>query len=141
MHNVMLVEDNRIFRESFRDFLKSRFPEIMIHEAADSIEALQKMEEQKPDLIFMDINLPGVNGLSLGKMIKKNHPNLPIIILTAYDLTEYREAVLGFGADAYIVKTAMNCAEIEELVKSRLGGKISAVRNSSAADKNVNRAN
>jgi CheY-like chemotaxis protein len=68
MYHVMLVEDNLIFRQSFRDFLKSRFPEIIVHEAADSIEALQKVEDQQPDLIFLDINLPGVNGLTLGKM-------------------------------------------------------------------------
>ncbi|MCX5904374.1 MAG: response regulator transcription factor, partial [Proteobacteria bacterium] len=97
MYHVMLVEDNLIFRQSFRDFLKSRFPEIMINETSDSIEALQKVEEQQPDLIFMDINLPGVNGLALGTMIKRICPSLPIIILTSYDLAEYREAALGFG--------------------------------------------
>jgi two-component system, response regulator YesN len=134
MYNVMLVEDNQFFRQSFRDFLKNRFPEIMINEASDSIEALQKVNEEQPDLIFMDINLPGVNGLSLGNMIKKSFPSLPIIILTAYDLAEYREAAIGFGADEYLVKAAMNCAEIEELVKSRLGDNISSVRNSAADD-------
>jgi len=126
MYHVMLVEDNLIFRNAFRDFLASRFPEIMINETADSIEALQKVEEQQPDLIFMDINLPGVNGLALGTMIKRICPSLPIIILTSYDLAEYREAALGFGADEYLVKAAMNCLEIEELVKLKLAEKKSA---------------
>ena len=124
MFTILLVEDNRLFRQSFREFIASRFPDTVIHEAADSIEALQNMDEQLPDLIFMDINLPGVNGLALSKMIKENHPDLPVIILTAYDLAEYREAVLGFGADEYLVKTAMNSRQIEELVRSRLGEKL-----------------
>jgi DNA-binding NarL/FixJ family response regulator len=122
MFTILLVEDNRLFRQSFREFIASRFPDTVIQEAADSIEALQNMDEQLPDLIFMDINLPGVNGLALSKMIKENHPDLPVIILTAYDLAEYREAVLGFGADEYLVKTAMNSRQIEELVRSRIGG-------------------
>lgn len=126
MFIILLIEDNRFFRKSFRDFLLGRFPDVIINEAADSIEALHKMDEQQPDLIFMDINLPGVNGLTLSKIIKKNHPDLPIIILTAYDLAEYREAVLGFGADEYIVKTAINCRQIEGLVRFRLGSKTSA---------------
>ena len=142
MFTILLIEDNRLFRQSFRDFLQGRFPDIItIIEAADSIEALQKMDEQQPDLIFMDINLPGVNGLALSKMIKKNHPELPVFILTAYDLAEYREAVLGFGADEYIVKTAMNSREIEELVRCRLAGKTSAACSSPAAGKNINRTN
>lgn len=126
MFTILLVEDNRLFRQSFREFIASRFPDTVIQEAADSIEALQNMDEQLPDLIFMDINLPGVNGLALSKMIKENHPELPVIILTAYDLAEYREAVLGFGADAYLVKTAMNSRQIEGLVRSRIGEKCSA---------------
>jgi two-component system response regulator YesN len=141
MFTILLVEDNCLFRQSFRDFLLDRFPDVIINEAADSIDALQKIDAQLPDLIFMDINLPGVNGLALSKMIKKSHPDLPIIILSAYDLAEYRQAVIGLGAEEYIVKTAMDSRHIEELVRFRLAGKTSAACRSPVTEKNFNRIN
>jgi len=141
MFTILLIEDNRLFRQSFRTFLLGRLPNVYITEAADSIDALQKIDEQQPDLIFMDINLPGVNGLALSKIIKKNHPDLPVIILTAYDLAEYREAVLGLGAEEYIVKTAMDSRHIEALVRSRLDSKTSADSRLPATGNNFNRTN
>jgi CheY-like chemotaxis protein len=135
MFTILLVEDNRVFRQSFRNFLVGRFPNVTVTEASDSIEALQDIDQQLPDLIFMDINLPGVNGLALSAMIKKSYPELPIIILSAYDLAEYREAVLGLGAQEFIVKTAMDSRHIEELVRSRLANKPGAVCTPPATDK------
>ena len=92
----MLVEDNVVFRESLRNSLQLRFPLMEIAEAGNGEEALEKVGSLSPNLIFMDVRLPGENGLELTEKIKKAHPDIVIIILTNYDLPEYREAAKRF---------------------------------------------
>ena len=66
----------------------------------------------------MDIRLPGANGLQLTQKIKKDLPGIHIAILTDYDLPEYRQAAVEYGADRFFVKNAFNWGEVEVLVKS-----------------------
>jgi DNA-binding NarL/FixJ family response regulator len=115
----MLIEDNVMFRESMRDSLQLRFPSIEITEAATGEEALEKNDSLSPNLIFMDIRLPGQNGLELTEKIKKLHSDIMIIILTDYDLPEYREAAARCKADYFFSKGSMNIEEVIPLVKSR----------------------
>ena len=96
------------------------FPTVAVDEAADGDEALQEVDAFLPDLIFMDIKLPGENGLELTKKIKAAHPIITIFILTNYDIPEYREAAFQYGADRFLAKTSLNRMELEELVKSFL---------------------
>jgi YesN/AraC family two-component response regulator len=118
MLRVLLVEDNRIYREAFKNNLLQHFPVISVAEAENADEALQKIKATPPDLIFMDIRLPGMNGLQLTQRIKGEFPKIPIAILTGYDLPEYREAALQYGADGFLVKESLNWEEVEALVKS-----------------------
>ena len=118
MLRVLLVEDNRIYREAFKENLCQHFPSMLIDEAANGDEALQKINGTPPHLIFMDIRLPGMNGLQLTQRIKKDFPNIPIAILTGYDLPEYRQAAVQYGADGFFVKDSLKWDEIEALVKS-----------------------
>ena len=94
------------------------FPMVAIDEVADGGEVLRKVDAFLPDLIFMDIKLPGENGLELTKKIKATHPNITIVILTSYDIPEYREAAFQYGADRFLAKVSLNRMELEKLVKS-----------------------
>ena len=116
---TLLVEDNVSFRGSLKETLHSRFPTMNITEAGDGEEALQKIKASVPDLIFMDIKLPGENGLSLTKKIKIEYPDVVIVILTSYDLPEYREAAFQYHADYFITKASLS-TEIVEVVESAL---------------------
>ncbi|RPJ01906.1 MAG: response regulator [Deltaproteobacteria bacterium] len=118
MLRTLLVEDNANYRQILKDSLKDRFPAMMIEEAADGKEALQKVETFLPHLVFMDIQLPGENGLHLTKRIKADHPDTLIIIVTSYDLPEYREAAFQYGASHFIAKDELNLEEIEAFVKT-----------------------
>ena len=118
MLRVLIVEDNRIFREALKKRLDGHFPSIVVEEVSNGDEALQKINTASPGLIFMDIRLPGVNGLHLTKEIKKNFPGIGIAILTDYDLPEYREAAKQFGADRFFVKSSFKWDEVEALVRS-----------------------
>jgi len=118
MLRVLIIEDNRIFRETFKKRLDDNFPSIVVEDAANGEEALQKIHGAFPHLIFMDIRLPGVNGLELTKKIKKDFPGINIAILTDYDLPEYRQAAVEYGADHFFIKSSFKWDEVEALVKS-----------------------
>src|SRR4030042_4502812 len=117
---TLLVEDNAAFRQSIKEIIQTEFPSIGIEEAADADDALQKVDAFLPNLIFMDIKLPNGNGLELTKKIKKEHPEMNIIILTSYDFLEYRQAATQYGANHFLSKASVTREEIIVLVKSFL---------------------
>jgi len=89
-----------------------------VEEANDGRDALDKMETLSPDLVFMDIKLPGQNGLEVTREIKARYPGTTVIILTSYDLPEYREAAKNCGADYFLSKGSSIREEIIALVDS-----------------------
>ena len=117
---ILIVDDNEFFRRTLKSTLKGCFPTLSIDEAADGDDTLKKVDTFIPDLIFMDIQLPGENGLELAKKIKATHPNITLLILTGYDMPEYREAVSQYGADRFLSKFSLNPMGLEELVRSYL---------------------
>lgn len=114
---IMLVEDNGVFREAFRQELSGRCPSANVQEAATGEEAMQKINNFPPQIIFMDLRLPGENGLQLTKRIKAQFPNIRIAILTSYDFLEYQEAAFQNGADRYFVKDSFPWDEAEEFIE------------------------
>ena len=115
---ILIVEDNAPFRQILRENLQTSLPAIAIDEVADGTEVLQKVDAFLPDLIFMDIQLPGENGLELTRKIKAIHPNMVIFILTQHDTPEYRKAAFQCGADGFVVKASLSRIRLGELVKS-----------------------
>ncbi len=113
---VLIVEDNLLFRFLLREKIEGRFPSVGISEATDGLEAFKRIEISPPDLIFMDIRLPGENGIDLTRRIKAKYPGIHIIIITAYDLPEYRDASLKF-ADYFLPKDS-STEDILKLVQS-----------------------
>jgi len=120
MFKTMLVEDSTLYRESVKNDLRFQFPSMDIIEAGNGIEAFQKIDSHPPNLIFMDIQLPGENGLQLTRKIKADHPEIIIVILTSHDLLEYREAATRNKADYFLSKGSIKSDEIFKLVKSIL---------------------
>jgi two-component system response regulator DegU len=104
MFNTLIVEDNAGFRQALSDVLLSYFPMISVDEAGDGEEALSKVEYQRPNLIFMDAQLPGENGLEITKKIKLVYDDIVIVILTIHDLPEYRQEAFRNGADCFLSK-------------------------------------
>ncbi len=120
MCSVLLVEDNPIFRKSLKEMLAFRFPGIEIREAPDGEKALQELENTYPDLIFMDIKLPGRNGLEVTRMIKDANSEVEVVILTSYDIPEYRDAAFRSGASHFFTKGSTGSEEIANIVRSQL---------------------
>ena len=116
----MLVEDSPSFRQLVRSNLEDQFPSMDIIEAADGVEAIRRIDAQPPNLIFMDISLPGENGLVLTRRIKADYPKVTIIVLTSHDSPEYREAAMRAKADYFFSKGALLNDGVFPLVKSIL---------------------
>lgn len=104
MERILIVEDNAFFLQFLKETLHSRFPSTEIIGASNGEEALQKIKTFPPDAIFMDLRLPGENGLELTKRIKTQYPDVIVVILTNYDLPEYREAAYQCRADHFVSK-------------------------------------
>ncbi len=104
MKRILIVEDNAFFLQFLKETMCLRFPWIDILEAANGEEAMRKIEALPPEAIFMDLRLPGENGLELTKKIKAQYPKIIVVILTNYDLPEYREAAYQSGADHFVSK-------------------------------------
>jgi DNA-binding NarL/FixJ family response regulator len=104
MCRALIVEDNAPFRAMLKEILCSNFPGIEIEEEPDGSRLFSKMATFHPSLVLMDIRLPGENGLELTKKIKTTYPDVTVVILTGYDLPEYREAARQSKADFFVSK-------------------------------------
>jgi DNA-binding NarL/FixJ family response regulator len=105
--NVLIVDDDEDLRLGLGDLLASVEGIHVAGRAANGWEAIQKARELKPDLIVMDIRMPGLSGIEATRQIKREQPGVGIIILTMLDAQEYRQAALAAGADAYVMKHAL----------------------------------
>lgn len=117
MLQILIVEDNEKFRDMLRATLQSGCPWARVSVAPEGGAALRKIKESEPDLIFMDIRMPGKSGLVLTKEIKQRNKNIVIVILTNLDSSEYRDAAFANGADFFLSKESTSAQEIQELVK------------------------
>jgi DNA-binding NarL/FixJ family response regulator len=116
MFTILIVEDSGVFRQLLAETLRSQFSSIRVVEAETAKEALHKVRTTSPDLIIMDIRLPGETGLELTKKIKSRYPAINIVILTSYDLQEYREAAKKYKADQFLLKNSTTTIEISKIV-------------------------
>jgi two-component system, NarL family, response regulator NreC len=119
---IVIAEDHTILREGLKSLL-SLNPELaVVGEAQDGREAVRIAAELKPDLVLMDLSMPRMNGIEAIKEIKRQHPEIKIIVFTVYKTEEYVLASLQAGADGYILKEA-NYAEFLVAIKNVLMGK------------------
>jgi DNA-binding NarL/FixJ family response regulator len=123
MAKILIVEDSTFFRRLLKETLLSQYPKLDISEAPSAEEAFKNINGFTPDLIFVDIRLPGESGLDFTRKIKSKNPKIPIIILTSYDLPEYWEAAKEYQADHFLSKGTTTKENILEMVKSILSSR------------------
>ncbi len=118
MATILVVEDDKNQRLLYEQELKLEGYEVVT--ASDGKDALVKIQEQLPDLIIMDINMPKMDGIeTIGKILGKNK-EIPVIINTAY--SNYKDNFMSWAADAYIVKSS-DLLELKNTVKEILAKK------------------
>ena len=128
MFNILIVEDNQKYREALVAALSTRIPSTAIAEAENAEEAIENLGDLKPDLMLVDIRLPGMSGLQLTKKIKENHPDIDVIIMTAYDMIEYRQQARRYNAHDFIHKDSTTLEEIIQIVEKYIALKKERVK-------------
>jgi len=119
---VLIVEDFEPFRQIIRSILEKR-PELqVIGEVSDGLEAVQKAEELKPDLILLDLGLPTLNGIEAARRIRKLVPESKIIFVTQESSADVMQECLSLGAWGYVVKTRV-ASELLAAVEAVISGK------------------
>ena len=115
MKTVLIADDELSIRTLYQRELKEEGYEV--HFASSGHEAIQKARETTPDLVIMDIRMPGMDGIeAMGRILEENN-ELPIIINTAY--SSYKDSFLSWSADAYITKSS-DLTELKETIHAIL---------------------
>ena len=104
--NILLADDHTLLRSGIRALLKDEQDMVIVGEAGDGREAVRLAAQLKPNVILMDIAMPLLNGLEATRQIKREHPDIKVLILTMYDHEEYFHQTLEVGASGYIIKRA-----------------------------------
>lgn len=108
--NIYLVDDHAILREGIRAVLMRDPALSVIGEASDGETALNQLSRRQqqskplPDVVLLDIGLPGMNGIEVARMIKKKFPDIKVLILSMHENQEYVRMALQVGADGYVLK-------------------------------------
>jgi len=101
---LLIVDDEQIEREGLQAMLHKGFPELEIEQAKNGLIAVQMAEEFEPDLILMDIKMPGMNGLEAVERIREDYPVIKFVMVTAYDMFEYARQAIKLGVKDYLIK-------------------------------------
>lgn len=118
---VVLADDHALVRQGISRFLEESGDITVVAEAGDGERALELVAEHQPDLAVIDIRMPRLSGVDLARRIKAEHPQVKILVLTAYDDDPYIFALLQAGADGYILKTA-DSAQLIQAVRQIAAG-------------------
>lgn len=115
IRTILVVDDEQSIRFLYREELEEDGYRVIT--AADGEEALRKVRKEKPDLITLDIRMPGMDGIEVLHRIREMDKEIPVIMSTAYG--EYRNDFNVWASDAYVIKTA-NLGELKETIKRLL---------------------
>jgi DNA-binding NarL/FixJ family response regulator len=113
-YRIIIVDDHEVVRLGLKSLLE-RHPQFdIVGEAATAREALEKVSRQKPDVVLMDIRLPGMSGIEACEEITKNYPETKVVMLTSYAEDEMLFSAIRAGASGYVLKQIGG----EDLVKA-----------------------
>ena len=116
-YTILYAEDNDSIRENYISFLKTYFSKV--YEAENGTKALELYNKHRPDVLLLDINMPGINGLDLAKLIRKKDENVKIIMLTAYSDTEKLLQATELNLAKYLIKP-IKTFELENIINTTI---------------------
>lgn len=118
---IMIVDDHSMVREGLKQLLELDGDIIVTAEAGDGVECLKLLEENVPQVILLDINMPNMNGLEVLEKIKEKKINTKVIILTVHNEIEYLLKAVEIGIDGYMLKDS-DSNELKKAISSVISG-------------------
>lgn len=103
---ILIADDHTLLRNGICALLEDEQDMVIVGEASDGREAVRLAGQLKPNVVLMDIAMPLLNGLEATRQIKREHPEVNVLVLTMYDHEEYFRQMLEVGASGYIIKRA-----------------------------------
>ena len=101
---IMIVDDHVIVREGLKVLIELEKDMEVVYEAASSTECLKMLNQCNPNVVLLDLKMPGVGGIDTVRLIKQDHPQIKVILLTNYDDEEYVLEAIYAEADGYVLK-------------------------------------
>ncbi len=105
MITIAIADDHKIFRDGIKMALSAKPDLKMLWEAEDGKDLIHKMNIKKPDVLLMDIRMPEIDGINAIPLLRKEHDDVKIIVLTMYDDQQMISKIMEMGANAYLTKT------------------------------------
>ncbi|MFW5752094.1 MAG: response regulator transcription factor, partial [bacterium] len=118
---VIVVDDHYFFRKGLITFLNSIHNIKVIGEAAEGNELLELVKDKKPDMIFMDIRMPGMDGIEATRKVLEVHPDIKVIALSMMGDEEYFHHMIEAGAHGFLLKSSEN-RDLEEAIYKVMSG-------------------
>jgi len=119
---ILLADDHPIVRQGLRTLLQAEAGFVMVGEASTGLEALQLVERSKPDVLIIDLMMPGMNGLEVLRQVNKLFPNVRVIVLSMHSNEAYVLEALKHGAAGYVLKES-NSADLIQAVREVIAGR------------------
>ncbi|WP_143414932.1 response regulator transcription factor [Geobacillus sp. E263] len=113
---IAIIDDHQLFREGMKRILEFEENFEVVAEGADGSEALSIVEEHRPDIVIMDINMPNINGVEATKQLIETYPDTKVVVLSIHDDENYVMRALQTGATGYLLKE-MDADTLIEAVK------------------------
>lgn len=110
---VFLADDHPLFRIGLRIALDREEDIELVGEASDGFSAVEKIQADPPDVSLIDVDMPGISGIRVIRMLRKAFPEMRLLVLSTYDDKNYIHDAMQAGADGYVLK----CVEVAELVR------------------------
>jgi len=116
MTTIVLADDHHVVRQGLRALLEAVPDFSVVGEAGDGLEALQLVERLQPNVLVLDLRMPGLSGLEVARQVGQRSPGTRVVILSMYDDEAYVLEALGHGADGYVLKDS-SAAHLVEAVR------------------------
>jgi len=102
--SVLLVDDHTLFRSGIRSLLQRHSDFVVVGEAADGVEGVKRAKQLRPDVVLLDLNMPGMSGLETLQLLLQDCPSVAVILLTVSEEADDLTAALQAGARGYLIK-------------------------------------
>jgi len=112
---VLVVDDQLPFRRAAEAVVESTDTFVVVGAVASGEEALTAVESLRPDLVLMDVNMPGISGVEASRQLRDSHPEVIVVLLSSYDEAEFLDMTPDCGSSAYVPKSAFGPDRLEEI--------------------------